>query len=94
MHAILWPIVSWIFREVVVKFIVFSAVFALVGIVVPFAVGYLLPYIGVGSLTAAFAGLDAGVWFFLDAFQLGYGLPLLISATVSRFLIRRLPLIG
>jgi hypothetical protein len=31
---------------------------------------------------------------FLDFFALGYGVPLMISAYVTRFLIRRLPVIG
>jgi hypothetical protein len=39
-------------------------------------------------------GLNAGVWWVLDLFNLSYGVPLLISAYVARFLIRRLPVIG
>lgn len=94
MHAVLWPIVTWVFREIVVKFVVFSAVFALVAFMVPRAVGYLTPFLGAGSLNGAFSALAPGVWFFLDFFQLGLGVPLLISAYVARFLIRRLPVIG
>lgn len=88
------PVVSFLLREVIVKFVIFSAVFALVAFLVPIAVGYLAPHIGIGSLTSAFTGLGAGVWFFVDFLNLGYGLPLVISAAVARFLIRRLPVIG
>lgn len=94
MQAILWPIVTWLLREIIIKFIVVSAVFFLVAIFVPFAVSYVAGFIGVGSLTSAFSALPAGIWFFLDYFQVGFGLPLVIAAAVSRFLIRRLPVIG
>jgi len=92
--ALFGPVIVFLLREIVVKFVVFSAVFALVAFFVPFAVTFLAPHIGVGSLSSAFSGLGAGVWYFVDFLNLGYGLPLVISAFVARFLIRRLPLIG
>lgn len=94
MPLILAPLVTWIFRDVVVKFLVFAAVFALVAFLVPKAIGYLGSFINPNGLGSAFSVVSPGVWFFLDFFQLGYGLPLVISAYVSRFLIRRLPVIG
>lgn len=94
MPLLLAPLVTWIFRDVIVKFLVFSAVFALVVFLVPKAVGYLGSFIGTSGLSSAFSSVGSGVWYFLDFFQLGYGVPLMISAGVSRFLIRRLPFIG
>ena len=94
MQALLWPIISWLLREVIVKFVVFAAVFAAVAFLVPYAITYLSSFIGTGSLTSAFSSLPAGVWYFLDLFRMDYGLPLCLSAYVSRFLIRRLPVIG
>lgn len=94
MQAILWPIISWILREIVIKFSVLTAVYALVAFLVPKAIDYLTPWLGTGSLSSAFSAVSPGVWFFLDFFNLGYGVPLLISAAVTRFLIRRLPVIG
>ncbi len=91
---LLAPLVAFLFRDVVVRFLVFTAVFALVAFLVPKAVAYLEPFLGLSGLTDAFAGLSSSVWFFLDFFNLAYGVPLLISAYVSRFLIRRLPVIG
>lgn len=92
--ALFAPVVGWVFREVVVKFVVFSAVFALVAYFAPKAVAIIQPFIGGGSLSSAFAGLGSNVWFFLDFFRLDLGAPLLISAFIARFLIRRLPVIG
>lgn len=94
MQAILWPLISWIFREIVVKFLIFSALFAVLAFIIPKAIDILAPWLVTSGLSGAFSGLGAGVWFFLDFFQLSYGVPLLISAHVTRFLIRRLPVIG
>lgn len=94
MPLLLAPVLTWVFRDVVVKFVVFAAIFALVAFLVPKVIGYLGNFINPGGLNSAFGAVGPGVWFFLDFFQLGYGVPLLISAWVSRFLIRRLPVIG
>lgn len=94
MQALLWPIVSWILREVIVKFIVFTAIFAMVAFLVPKAVDFLTPWLTTGGLSAAFSGLSPSTWFFLDFFQIGFGVPMVIAAYVTRFLIRRLPVIG
>lgn len=94
MLAIFAPLVSWIFRTVVIKFVVLTAIFAVLTVVIPVAISLIAPFLGVSSLTGAFAGIPSGVWWFLDLFNLSYGVPLLISANVARFLIRRLPVIG
>jgi hypothetical protein len=98
MPLVLAPVVisilTWIFREIVIKFVVFTAVFALVLFFVPFVVKYLGNFIKLDFLTSAFTGLDPQICFILNFFSLGYGLPLLLSAYVSRFLIRRIPFIG
>jgi hypothetical protein len=88
------PVLAWIFREIVVKFLIFTALFGIIAFFVPYAVGYLSPFLITGGLTSAFDFVPSGVWFFLDFFRLDYGIPLLISAFVARFLIRRLPVIG
>lgn len=94
MQLILWPIISWIFRQVLIKFVVFTAIVLVVGFLVPFVIEFLGSKIGTGGLTSAFSYLPAGIWYFLDYFDVGWGLPMMISAWVSRFLIRRLPVIG
>lgn len=92
--AILAPLVNWIFRGVVIKFVILTAVFGVMAVMVPIAIDLVLPFVGVSSLASAFGGLGADVWFWLDFFALDYGVPLLISAHVARFFIRRLPVIG
>lgn len=94
MQAILWPLLVWIFREVVLKFVLMAVVFVMVAELTPIAAGYVAGFISPGGLTTLFNALPEGSWYFLNVAQLGTGLPLLISAMVSRFLIRRLPFIG
>lgn len=92
--SLLAPLVSWIFRAIVVKFIVLVGMFALVDVVVPMLLKYVAPFVSGANLSLVFAGLPPGIWYFVDLFQLPFGLPLLISAYVARFLIRRIPIIG
>lgn len=92
--SIFAPLVSWIFRGLVVKFLILTSVFAVLAVVVPMAISFIAPSLGIASLNSAFGSLDSGIWYFLDFFALDIGAPLLISAYVTRFLIRRLPLIG
>ena len=94
MQAILWPIVSWLLREVVLKFVVVGVVFEVVTLLVPYVVGYLAPWVSTSALNGAFSALPGGVWWGLDLLAAGYGIPLVISAFIARFLIRRIPFIG
>lgn len=86
--------VSWLFRQVVIKFVVMAVIFIVVAELTPLVIEHLGSFVSPGGLTAAFSGIPAGVWYFLDFFALDVGLPLMISAHVSRFLIRRIPIIG
>ncbi len=94
MQAVLYAVFVWLLRAVVVKAVVFTAIFAAVLILVPVVISYLGGFVSSGGLNSAFGNLSGGVWFFLDSFNIAYGLPLVISAWVSRFLIRRLPVVG
>lgn len=50
--------------------------------------------IDLSPLTALSNFTEGNFGYFVDAFQLNYGIGLVVSALVIRFLIRRLPLIG
>jgi hypothetical protein len=88
------PVISWIFRGTVIKFVVMTAIFGVMAFLVPIVISYVVPFIAPASFTSAFSSLGSGVWYWLDFFNLEYGVPLLISAYITRFLIRRLPVIG
>jgi hypothetical protein len=46
------------------------------------------------SLAGAFGGIGSDVWYFMDLCAFSYGAPLVISAYATRFIIRRIPVIG
>ena len=82
---------AWLVRSVLVKFVVF---FALYFITTEFVsvITSLLP--SSSSLNGALSGIAANTAYFLDVFALQTGLSLVVSAYATRFLIRRLPIIG
>lgn len=87
----LFSVVGWIFKSVLVKFIVF---FALYFVATEF-ISYLAPKLpGAASLTSAFSGVAPGVWYFLDLFNISLGVKLCLAAYTTRFAIRRMPVIG
>lgn len=87
----LFSALAFLVRSVLVKFVAFFALFFIttefIALVVP-----LLP--GAASLSSAFAAQAPGVWYFLDLFKVSYGVSMCLSAFATRFIIRRIPVIG
>mgnify|MGYP001554113761 CR=1 FL=1 len=86
-------VLGFVLRSIIVKFVLY---FALYFVTVEF-IGVLqsagvLP--GAAQLSAAFGGIGADIWYWLDLFAFSYGAPLIVSAYVCRFIIRRVPLVG
>jgi hypothetical protein len=84
---------GFIFRSIIVKFVVFFALFFVVTeFVAVLQSSGLLP--SAASLNGVMAGIPAGVWYFLDLFNFSMGFSACVSAMATRFIIRRLPVIG
>lgn len=82
---------GFLLRSVLVKFGTF---FALWFITTGF-MAYLsskLPQ--VSSINGALGSLTSGLWYFLDYFGFSYGFPMVLSAWILRFMIRRMPVVG
>lgn len=87
----LFSLAGWLFRSVLVKFVFYFALF----FVTTEFIALLVPHLpGASSLTSAFAAQTPGVWYFLDLFKVGYGISACLAAFVTRFMIRRIPVIG
>lgn len=87
----LFSALGFLLRSVLVKFVAFFALFFITTEFIQFVVP-MLP--GASSLTSAFAAQAPGIWFFLDLFKVGFGVSACLSAFVTRFIIRRIPVIG
>ena len=105
MHGILlsalYGAMGWIFRQVVIKFIIVIGIYAAIAALV----NNLAEFLGgsaqccelsfnPGGVSNALAWLPSGIWFWLDLFSFTQGACLVFTAYVYRFLIRRIPFIG
>jgi len=84
-------ILAWVLRGVVIKFIAFTAIYFIVKEFFSVIVK-LLP--SSTNLSDILNLMPDSVWYFLNLFQFPLGFPLVLSAIVTRFIIRRIPLIG
>jgi hypothetical protein len=88
-----WSLLSWLFRAVLIKFVVYFALFFFVSEAVQYLQSSnLLP--SVSMLNGAFGGIGSDVWYFLDLCSFSYGVQVILAAFAARFVIRRIPLIG
>nr|WP_315468252.1 DUF2523 family protein [uncultured Undibacterium sp.] len=90
----LWTAFSFLLRTVVIKFFIFTAMFVLLTELLPMVTRLMGLQGFTGALTGSLASIPSSVWFFLNSFRFDFGLPLILSAYASRFVIRRLPLVG
>ena len=85
-----YSLLAWLLRSILVKFVVMFALF----FVASSFVAYLAPMLpGASAITSAFAAIPGGVWWVLDLFQVPLGLKLVLTGYVTRFAIRRMPII-
>lgn len=86
-------LLGFVLRSVIAKFFLYFALYFFVTEAVSF-----LQAAGVfptaASLSSAFGSIGADAWYFLDLFGFSAGAPMVVSAYVTRFVIRRLPVIG
>lgn len=86
-------VLGFVLRSVIVKFVVYFALFFITTeFIEVLTTSGILP--SASSLSGALGGIPSAVWFFLDLFNISFGLPVILTAYVSRFIIRRIPIIG
>ncbi len=91
MYALISIVLGYLTNFVLIKLFLFFCF----SFLVPFVFNRLVSsFIDTSKLTEVFNALPPNVWYFLELFRFDFGLPLLISAVVAHFLIRRIPLIG
>ncbi|MGJ7490026.1 DUF2523 family protein [Variovorax sp. ZT4R33] len=84
-------VLAWVVRSLLVKFVLFFALYFITSELVSF-VSALLP--DGSAVNSALSGIAASTWYFLDVFMVPQGLAALVAAYATRFIIRRIPVIG
>ncbi|MDX7990801.1 DUF2523 family protein [Xenorhabdus littoralis] len=82
---------GFMLRAIVVKFVVFFALFYIVSEFVPVLLE-LLP--DSTNIMALFSSLPDSVWYFINFFMVTTGIKIVVSSYLTRFIIRRIPVIG
>lgn len=93
MGLIFSSVFSWLFRTVLIKFVLFSGLF----VVVTSMIGYLttkLSYFSPDILTNSLSTFTPAMWYFIDLTMFSVGFPMVVSASLVRFAIRRIPFLG
>lgn len=86
-------LLGWVFRGLVIKFIILSAIYY----VVTWIAESVLNQLDISPLTGLQTVIDAlpdGILFFMGVFRFDVGIPLILGAMLTAFIIRRLPIIG
>ncbi|EAU7573397.1 DUF2523 domain-containing protein [Salmonella enterica] len=89
--AALGEILGFIFRQIVVKFVLFVVLYLLLNELVPLLTSYLPTGANISGLINS---LPSAVLWFLNITAFDVTLPMIIVAYFTRFFIRRIPFIG
>ncbi|EKY5349960.1 DUF2523 domain-containing protein [Salmonella enterica] len=89
--AALGEMLAFVFRQIVVKFILFTVMYLLLTQLAPLVTSYLPNGTNVSSL---FNSLPSAVLWFLNIAAFDVTFPMIIVAYFTRFFIRRIPFIG
>ena len=84
-------VLGFVFHTLVIKFVVFFALYFVVQELVK-KIAQWLP--ASTDLVALFTALPDSVWYFLNLFLVPQGIGMLLSTMLTRFIIRRIPVIG
>lgn len=84
-------ILAWLVRSVLVKFVIFFGLYFVTSEFVGIVSG-LIP--DGSSVDGVLSGIGSATWYFLDAFSITQGISMVVSAYATRFIIRRIPVIG
>ncbi|HAV8295218.1 TPA: DUF2523 domain-containing protein [Escherichia coli] len=83
--------IAFVFRTVVIKFVLFTAVYLFISEIIPLVISR-LP--SAGNISDLFSRLPSGVLWLLHVFSVDVVLPVVVSAMFTRFFIRRIPFLN
>lgn len=93
MGALLTAVFGWLMRTVILKVFVFAVLFYVSTEFSQYLITKLATYDS-NNFDSLFANFTPAMWYFFEFGALDIGLPMIFSAAVTAFCIRRLPIIG
>ena len=93
MIALFNSLIGWIFRLSTIKFVVFGALALLLAPLMTLLMS-LVNSSGLNGIPSLVSALPESIRYFIGVFRLDTGLPILVAAYLTRFFIRRLPVVG
>lgn len=93
----IWSMVAWFFRAIVFKAVLYIALFTFISEAIPLLLAFLMGTLNVAGIGSAFstaAQTAPGLLYFVGLFKLDVGVSMVAAAMMTRFAIRRLPIIG
>ncbi|WP_141030728.1 DUF2523 family protein [Salmonella enterica] len=91
MTSVLYGILGFLLRSVIVKFTVFFALYFIVQEFVPLILDMVNRQL---PLLALISSIPDSLKYFFNVFKVIDGINIILSAFVTRFIIRRIPIIG
>lgn len=82
---------GFVFRSIIVKFVIMFAAWFLAVELIDALVSF-VP--STGAITTAMGQFPPLLWYMLDLMRVDIGIPLVLAAMSTKFLIRRLPFVG
>lgn len=93
MYNLFSSLLTWIFRLSTIKFVIFGALSLLLTPLMSLIMG-LIDSSGLNNISALVSAIPEGIRFYMAIFKFDVGLPMLVAAYLTRFFIRRLPVVG
>ncbi len=87
-------LLGFVFKGIVAKFFVFFALFYVTTEFIPVVIDLFIPSSLMPNFNLLFDSVPSSVWYFLNLIEFPMGFSLIVSALLTRFIIRRLPVIG
>lgn len=94
MLKIFLPLINFLIGGVTIKFVLFLAITLAFSLLFPLVTELLLDAVNTADISSGYSQLSTGAKYYGELFALDFGIPLVFSAYVTRFIIRRLPVVG
>jgi len=89
-----WSVLAWVVRSVIVKFVVFFALYFITTAFTSYITSNILNSVNPTSLNGLFGNFGSDMWYFINMFCITQAITAMISAYVTRFIIRRIPVLN